>query len=203
MRTSLRLLPAATAQRRDGAESVITIERPSPAVVRAAAVHSIAVAFVSFLSFWLVSVALAHVDSLSSADDLLGGLWAAVATVFVYRTRTGYRESVAAATQRISATLVSFALCFLYLMVAPFHALGLAVLIGLGSLVLALAGRPGDVTVASITTAVVMVAAALSPAPRWEQPVLYLVVTSVGVAVGLVGAWLALRLIEPPGQRLR
>lgn len=175
--------------------------RPSPAVVRAAVLHSIAVASVSLLSFWLVTVALAYFDSLSSADVLLGGLWAVVATIFVYRTRTGYRDSVAAATQRISATLVSFALCFLYLLIAPFNALGLAVLIGLGSLVLTLAGRPGDVIVASITTAVVMVAAALSPAPRWEQPILYLVVTSVGVAVGLVGAWMALRLTEPPAQR--
>ena len=182
---------------------MITVERPSPAGVRAAAVHSIAVAFVSLLSFWLVTVALAHVDSLSSADALLGGLWAVLATVFVYRTRTGYGASVAAATQRISATLVSFALCFAYLLVAPFHAVGLAVLIGVGSLLLTIAGRPGDVVAASITTAVVMVAAALSPGPRWEQPILYLVVTSVGVAVGLVGAWVALRLTEPPAQRLR
>ena len=174
-----------------------TFERPSPAVVRAAALHSFAVGFVSFLSFWLVTVALAHVNSLSNADDLLGGLWAVVATVFVYRTRTGYRETVAAAAQRISATLVSFALCFVYLLIAPFQPLGLAVLIGLGSLVLGLAGRPGDVILASITTAVVMVAAALSPAPRWEQPILYLVVTSAGVAIGLVGAWVALRLTEP------
>ena len=173
-----------------------TIRRPSPAVVRAAALHSTAVAFVSLLSFWLVTVALAHLDSLSSADDLLGGLWAVVATVFVYRTRTGYRQSIAAATQRISATLVSFALCFVYLLIAPFQAWGLAVLIGLGSVVVTLAGRPGEVIVASITTAVVMVAAALSPGPRWEQPILYLVVTSAGVAVGLVGAWVALRFTE-------
>lgn len=180
---------------------MITIGRPLAAVLPAAALHSTAVAMISLLSFWLVTAALAHVGSLSGADDLLGGLWAVVATIFVYRTRTGYRQSEAAATQRISATLVSFALCFAYLLVAPFNAVGLAVLIGLGSLVLTLAGRPGDVIVASITTAVVMVAAALSPAPRWEQPILYLVVTSVGVAVGLVGAWVALRFTEPHTER--
>jgi hypothetical protein len=51
-----------------------------------------------------------------SSDDLLGGMWAVIATLFVYRdTQTA---SFAAASSRIAATVVSLALCLVYLLIA-------------------------------------------------------------------------------------
>jgi uncharacterized membrane protein YccC len=49
-------------------------------------------------------------------------------------------------------------------------------------------GRHEDVVTAGITTAVVMVVAALAPAHAWEEPILRLVDTAVGIAVGLAAA---------------
>ena len=55
-------------------------------------------------------------------DALLGGMWATVATVFVFRdTRT---SSLAAGISRLIATGVSFALCLAYLLIFPFHPAG-------------------------------------------------------------------------------
>jgi uncharacterized membrane protein YccC len=156
---------------------------------RCALVQSIAVALGSLVSYLLVTNALAGVHSLSHADDLIGGLWAVLATVFVVRAT--YGESVAAAKSRGAATAFSFVLCFVYLIFLPFHAWGLAVLLGVGTLVLAAIGRSGDTPVAGITTAVVMVAAAVNPRAAWQQPLLRAVDTAVGIAVGLTASWLA------------
>lgn len=160
--------------------------------VTSAAVHSLALAISSLISYWLVTHLLGHVDFVSTSDELLGGMWAVVATVFVYRY--SYDESHKAAISRMAATLVSFILCLAYLTVFPFHLWGLAVLIGLGAFVMMLVGRPDDVVTTTITTAVIMVVAALSPASGWEQPIFRLLDTVIGVAVGLAGAWVGLRL---------
>jgi uncharacterized membrane protein YccC len=42
-----------------------------------------------------------------------------------------------------------------------------------------------------------MVAAQLSPHDAWRQPILRLADTAIGVAAGLVAAWLGLRAIRP------
>jgi hypothetical protein len=68
---------------------------------------------------------------------------------------------------------------------------------GLSVLVTALIGRPEDEITAGITTTVVMVAASLSPHDAWRQPILRLADTAIGVAVGLVAAWLGLRAVRP------
>ena len=44
----------------------------------------------------------------------------------------------------MAATLVSFALCLAYLAVLPFHPWGLAILVGLSVLVMAMIGWPED-----------------------------------------------------------
>jgi uncharacterized membrane protein YccC len=110
-------------------------------------------------------------------------MWAVIATVFVYRA--SYTEDIAAAASRSIATLLSFALCLIYLLIWPFHPLGLVVLIGIGTLILTLIGRPGEIITTGITSAVVMVVAAISPHDAWQQPVLRLADTAIGVAVGL------------------
>jgi uncharacterized membrane protein YccC len=103
----------------------------------------------------------------------------------------------------MSATSVSFVLCLAYLIFLPFHPWALAVLIGASAPVVTVMGRPGDAITAGITTAVVMISAALSPQDAWQQPVLRLTDTVVGVAVGVAAAWVGLRVIRPRIQQAR
>jgi len=156
--------------------------------ILSAVLYSSALTIACLVSYLLITRGLDAVRSVSRTDDYLGGMWAVVATVFVYRI--GYRESIKAAVTRTWATLLSFALCLAYLLIFPFSPLGLAVLVGLGSLIVTFVGRPEDVVTAGITTAVVMVVAALAPANAWEEPILRLVDTAVGIGVGLAVSWL-------------
>jgi uncharacterized membrane protein YgaE (UPF0421/DUF939 family) len=116
-------------------------------------------------------------------------MWAVAATIFVYRY--SHAESVHAALSRMAATSVSFALCLLYLLIFPFHVWGMAALIGIGAIIVTIMGRPDDTITTGITIAVVMVVAALSPHTAWRQPILRLVDTTVGVAIGVAAAWLS------------
>jgi len=140
------------------------------------------------ISFWLITHMLGDIHSVSHDDDLLGGMWAVVATIFVYRQ--SYAESVRTAISRMSATLVSFALCLVYLLIFPFHVWGMAALIGIGAAAVVLAGRPDDLITTSITTAVVMVVAVIDPHDAWRKPVLRLIDTAIGAAVGVAAAWI-------------
>jgi len=120
-------------------------------------------------------------------DVLLGGMWAAVATVFVFRDTRA--NSLTAGTARLIATLVSFALCLPYFLCFPFTPLGMAVLLCLGTLIMMLLDRRDDIITTGITTTVVMVVAAISPAEAWQQPLLRLVDTVVGIAAGIAFKW--------------
>ena len=153
------------------------------------------------ISYWLITHILANTYSVSRDDDLLGGMWAVVATIFVFRYSRA--ESVRAALSRMAASSVSFALCLAYLLMFPFHVLGMATLIGIGTILVTIMGRPDDGMTTGITIAVVMVVAAVSPHDSWRQPVLRLVDTAVGVAVGIAAAWLgtsAMRVTKPFGR---
>ena len=121
-------------------------------------------------------------------DVLLGGMWATVATVFVFRETRA--SSLAAGISRLIATGVSFALCLAYLLVLPFHPAGLAALLGAGTLILMALGRRDDIITTGITTTVVMVVAAMSPQDAWQQPLLRLADTVVGIAVGVACKWI-------------
>ena len=121
-------------------------------------------------------------------SELLGGMWAVVATVFVFRdTRV---HSLSAGIGRLSATLVSFALCLAYLLIFPFTPAGMAALIGIGTLVMMLLGWRDDIITTGITTAVVMVVAGMSPLDAWHQPLLRLIETVIGIATGVAGTWI-------------
>ena len=50
--------------------------------------------------------------------------------------------------------------------------------------------RPGDIITASITTAVVMVVAEISPRHAWGQPILRLFDTIIGIAVAIAAVWI-------------
>jgi hypothetical protein len=153
------------------------------------------------ISYSLITRILANTYSVSRDDDLLGGMWAVAATIFVYRY--SHAESVRAALSRMAATTVSFGLCLVYLLIFPFHIWGMAALIGIGAIAVTTMGRADDTITTGITIAVVMVVAALSPQDAWRQPILRVVDTAVGAVVGIAAAWLAahaLALIKLTGQ---
>jgi hypothetical protein len=79
----------------------------------------------------------------------------------------------------------------------PFQPVGMAALIGLGTVVMMLLGRREDIVTTAITTAVVMVVAGMSPQAAWQQPLLRLVDTIVGIAIGIgcmrIGSFLFVR----------
>jgi uncharacterized membrane protein YccC len=161
--------------------------RPAGPQARTAVVECVVLAVACLITYWLVTSALTRVYSLSRDDDLLGGMWSVLATIFVLRDSFG--KSVAAGVSRMAATSVSFVLCLIYLAFLPFHPWALALLVGASALAVMLLGRPGDAVTAGITTAVIMVVAAVSPQHAWQQPILRLADTIVGVVVGVVAAW--------------
>jgi uncharacterized membrane protein YccC len=163
--------------------------------IRDAAVDCGILAAACLIAYWLATRILAHAYLLSRDDELIGGLWAVIATIFVLRD--SYRHSMTAAVTRMAATAVSFVLCLIYLIFLPFNVWAMAGLIGLSALAVTLIGRPGDALTAAITTAVIMGVAALSPHDAWRQPILRFADTVIGVAVGVGTAWFSLHMLRP------
>jgi uncharacterized membrane protein YccC len=173
-------------EKRDGIETRSQLETYSDAVGQ-----GVGLAAASLISYALITHILTRVYSVSREDDLVGGMWVVVATVFVYRE--SYEKSMRAALSQFSATVLSFALCLVYLLI-PFHPMGMAALIGMGKVVLILVDRSEDVITAGITTTAVMVNAGIAPQHAWTQPILRLVDTSIGLGVGIAAAWIGLKL---------
>jgi uncharacterized membrane protein YccC len=169
--------------------------RPTSTELSHAVVDSAVLAIASLVTFWLTTSLLARIYSVSPEDDLLGGMWAVIATIFV--CRHSVQQSTGAALSRVAATSVSFVLCLAYLLLLPFHMCALALLIGLSALTTTLIGRPGDAVTAAITTAVVLVVVAVSPQHAWQQPILRFADTVIGVAVGVAAAWLTGQVLRP------
>jgi hypothetical protein len=136
------------------------------------------------ISYWLITNILAREYSVSRDNDLLGGMWAVVATIFVFRYRI--LQSDRAAISRTLATFLSFVLCFLYFLIFPFNVFGMVALIWIGTVILCLIGNSEAIVTTGIMTAVVFVVAGISKGPAWIQPILRLVDTSVGIVVGLL-----------------
>jgi uncharacterized membrane protein YgaE (UPF0421/DUF939 family) len=149
--------------------------------------YSVNMAIACLISYWIMTQALSGL--VGSATDYLGGMWATAATVFVFRDTR--KVSLAAGAQRFMATCVSFALCLLYLLIFPFEPVGMAALLGIGTLVMMKLGRRDDIITTGITTAVVMVVAAMDTRDAWLQPLLRLLDTVVGIAVGIGAKWVA------------
>ena len=138
------------------------------------------------ITYWIMTYMLSRF--VDQASGFLGGMWAVVAVVFVFRDTRA--RALSAGIARLIATCVSFALCLPYLLIFPFTALGLAALLGIGTLVMAALGRRDDIVTTGITTAVVMVVAAMSPQNAWQQPLMRLVDTVVGITLGVIGKWI-------------
>ena len=149
-------------------------------------VYALNMAIACLITYWIMTHTLSRFVDVPS--DFLGGMWAVAATVFVFReTRL---RSLSAGISRLIATCVSFALCLLYLLLFPFAPVGMAALIAIGTLVMALLDRRDDIVTVGITTVVVMVVAAMSPVDAWQQPLLRLADTVVGIAVGVACKWI-------------
>jgi uncharacterized membrane protein YccC len=168
---------------------------PTPTRVRVAVAESVVLGLSSVLAFWLTSDVLSRIYIDSHDSDLLGGMWAALSTIFV--SRATFQQSYTAGISRMSATAISFVICLVYLIFLPFHLWAFGLLIGISAAVGLLLGRPGDATTAAITTAVVLVVSAISPVAPWQQPILRLADTVIGVIIGVLTAWLSLKLIHP------
>jgi uncharacterized membrane protein YccC len=148
-------------------------------------VYALNMAIACLVSYWIITHILSRF--VDRPSDFLGGMWAVAATVFVFRE--SQVRSLSAGIARLVATCVSFALCLLYLLLFPFTPVGMAALIGIGSVAITLLGRRDDIVTMGITTAVVMVVAAMSPEDAWHQPLLRLADTVVGIAIGVACKW--------------
>ena len=169
-----------------------------PRLGRAIAVATL-LAISCLVSYWIVTNILSREYSVSRDNELLGGMWAAIATIFVFRQ--SYDQSVRAALSRTLATLLSFILCLGYFLAFPFHVLGMAIVIGISSIILTVIRRTEDIITAGITTAVVFVVAGITPEHAWIQPILRLGDTAVGILVGLVVSWIGLAMgLSPASQ---
>jgi uncharacterized membrane protein YccC len=144
-------------------------------------IYSITMALACLVSFWIMTRLLNPI--VAKDDDLLGGMWAAVAAAFVFREARF--NSIAAGTSRLVATFVSIVLCFAYLLAAPPSAVGMAILLAIGALIMILLDKRQELITTGITTIVVMVVAMLSANPR-NQPLLRFIDTLVGVGVGVL-----------------
>ena len=137
------------------------------------------------LSYGIITAILAPL--VREGDTMKGGMWAVVATVFVFQDTR--EKALTAGMGRLIATCVSFALCLAYLLIFPFTGLGMAVVIGLGTFVLIALGQRAGIVTAGITTTVVLVVAGMNPDEAWRQPILRLFDSVVGIAVGVVCKW--------------
>ena len=162
--------------------------------------YALDMALACFISYTIVTYVLS--PFVDKPDAVLGGMWATVATVFVFRESRV--DSLTAGIARLIATCVSFALCLAYLVILPFHPVGLAALLGIGTVIMMYLSRRDDIVTTGITTTVVMVVAAMSPQDAWHQPVLRLVDTVVGIAIGVackwIGSFLYYRCVGKPAQ---
>jgi uncharacterized membrane protein YccC len=150
-------------------------------------IYSLNLGIACLVTYWTITVLLA--PFVDPASDFLGGMWAVVAAIFVLRDTND--EALRAGLDRLIATCVSFALCLAYLLIFPFTPVGLASLLAIGVLVMTALGQRSDIVTTGITTAVVMVVAGMSPQTAWQQPVLRLIDTVIGIALGVAFKYFA------------
>jgi uncharacterized membrane protein YccC len=150
-------------------------------------VHSVAMAIACLVSYTVMTRLLNVV--VEGHSDLVGGMWAAIATAFVFRDSR--QHSLSAGVGRLIATCVSFVLCLPYLWFIPASIAGMGILLTAGSLVMVLLRRREDIITTAVTTIVVLVVALVSPEDAWKQPLLRLFDTAVGILIGVAGKWFA------------
>ncbi len=149
--------------------------------------YAIDMAIACLITYWVMIFLLPRLVGWPSTS--IGVLWAVISTVFVYKdTRT---HSLSAGISRLIATFASFALCLIYLSLLPATTIGMGALIAIGVLLMILIGRRDETGLTAITIAIIMIIAASNPQDAWLQPLLRLVDTLVGIAVGVACKWVA------------
>ena len=149
-------------------------------------IYAVSMACACFVSYEVAAFALSGL--VGHSDQYLGVTWATVATVFVFDDSRS--SIVSAGFARLLATGVRFALCRIYLSLFPFTPVGLAVVLGAGTAVMIMLNRREDIATTGIATSVAMVVAAMSSHNALQQPLLWIMDTVVGVAVGVGVGWL-------------
>jgi uncharacterized membrane protein YccC len=149
--------------------------------------YAVNMAIACLITYWVVAFFMPHLAGRPSTS--IGTLWAVISTVFVYKDTRSH--SLSAGISRLIATSVSLVLCFSYLLLFPVTPFGMAVLILIGTLVTTSLGRRDEIGLTAITTAVVMIVAASDSENALQQPLLRLVDTVTGIAIGVVCKWTA------------
>jgi len=166
-----------------GMKCVWRLGRPSTWDV----IYSVNMGIACSIAFTITTTLLA--SATERDDDLLGGMWAAVAAAFVFRDTRAH--SASAGLSRFVATCVSFSLCMLYLTFLPPASIAIPILVTLGAVAMMMLKRREDIITTTITTIVVMVVAIINPAHARAQPPLRLLDTMVGIAIGVAFKWVA------------
>src|SRR6516162_5523501 len=109
-------------------------------------VYSLNMAVACLITYWIITCLLS--GFVDQAANFLGGMWAVVAVVFVFRDTRAH--ALSAGMARLIASGGSFALCLPYLLLFPFTPVGLAILLGIGTLVMALLRRRDDIVTTGI-----------------------------------------------------
>ena len=137
------------------------------------------------ITYWVVAFFLPNLAGRPTTS--VGILWAVISTVFVYKDTRSH--SLSAGISRLIATMISLTLCLSYLLLLPITSFGMAALIFFRHAGHDIAGRRDEIGLTAITTAVVMIVAASDSQNAWQQPLLRLVDTVVGIAIGVVCKW--------------
>jgi uncharacterized membrane protein YccC len=150
--------------------------------------YAVDMALACLITYWIMVVFHSRFGH-GASSDVVGTLWAVVSTIFVFRETRA--QSLSASIGRLIATVISFALCLVYLLVFPFTPLGLVALLVCGTLIMIVLRRRNEIGLTAITTAVVMLVAAIDAQDAWHQPLLRLSDTLIGIAVGVACKWAA------------
>jgi uncharacterized membrane protein YgaE (UPF0421/DUF939 family) len=148
--------------------------------------YAVDLAIACLITYWITVFLLPYLVGWPSTS--VGVLWAVISTVFVYKDSRVH--SLAAGASRLIATLASVALCLIYLWLLPATVIGMAALIVIGVLLMILIGRHDETALTAITIVVIMIIAASDLEAPWRQPLLRLVDTIVGIAVGVACKWI-------------
>jgi uncharacterized membrane protein YccC len=149
--------------------------------------YAVGMAVACLVAYWIAVYAFA--SGFPKSSETIGAMWAAIAAAFVFRDSRA--QAVSAGIARLRATCVSFVLCLIYLSLFPPTAVGMAIIIGAGTLIVSALRWREDIITTAITTIVVMVLAQLDPHNAWYQPVLRFLDTLLGIAIGIACKWLA------------
>jgi uncharacterized membrane protein YccC len=180
--------------------STSTTTRPPRHLTARDASGAIVLGIACAITYVVMAVLIGPLVHEAHDTDEIGGMWAVVATVFVFRASE--TEALRNAWTRLAATTLSLAVCTVYLVLFAVTPVGIGVVIAVGALLALLIGAPQDAALTGITSIVVLVVADLGrPDQRWLEPLLRLFDTAVGIGVGLLFAT-ALALLARRWHRL-